>query len=171
MYAESAVVVRQTNPGILLDAPISLVVQHPFVLVVDPKLPAQNIRDLIALDIDPLLEVPDIVLGWTLFRRFWRQGFATEAACAALCEAKKPGYLLQVRAQRVLLLGESQKALPEGELCSGIQRTGLGWGVDSSDMNDFMGAMVKLRGGPGGTLETMVENLTAVFVEAPEAAR
>ncbi len=30
-------------------APISLVVQHPFVLVVDPKLPAQNIRDLIAL--------------------------------------------------------------------------------------------------------------------------
>lgn len=30
-------------------APISLVVQHPFVLVVDPKLPAKNVRDLIAL--------------------------------------------------------------------------------------------------------------------------
>ncbi len=30
-------------------APISLVVQHPFVLVVDPKLPAQDVRDLIAL--------------------------------------------------------------------------------------------------------------------------
>jgi tripartite-type tricarboxylate transporter receptor subunit TctC len=30
-------------------APIGLVVQHPFVLVVDPKLPAQNVRDLIAL--------------------------------------------------------------------------------------------------------------------------
>jgi tripartite-type tricarboxylate transporter receptor subunit TctC len=30
-------------------APISLVVQHPFVLVVDPKLPAQSVRDLIAL--------------------------------------------------------------------------------------------------------------------------
>jgi tripartite-type tricarboxylate transporter receptor subunit TctC len=30
-------------------APISLVVQHPFVLVVDPKLPAKTVKDLIAL--------------------------------------------------------------------------------------------------------------------------
>jgi ankyrin repeat protein len=46
---------------------------------------------------------------------------------AALCEAKKPGYIEQVRAQRVLLMGDSQKNLPEAELCTGIQRTGLGF--------------------------------------------
>lgn len=46
---------------------------------------------------------------------------------AALCEAKMPGYLEEVRQQRVLLLGPSQKTLPEGELCKGIQRTGLGF--------------------------------------------
>ncbi|MFM1886981.1 MAG: hypothetical protein RL026_2138 [Pseudomonadota bacterium] len=46
---------------------------------------------------------------------------------AALCEARKPGYLEQVRAQRVVLLGDSQKALPDADLCKGIQRTGLGF--------------------------------------------
>jgi ankyrin repeat protein len=45
---------------------------------------------------------------------------------AALCEAKKPD-LEQVRAQRVLLMGDSQKTLPANELCKGIQRTGLGF--------------------------------------------
>lgn len=46
-----------------------------------------------------------------------------------------------------------------------MHMTGLGWGVDSTDMNDFMGAMVKLRGGPTGTLETMVENLATMPLE------
>ncbi|MEN9705815.1 MAG: hypothetical protein RLZZ393_1694, partial [Pseudomonadota bacterium] len=45
---------------------------------------------------------------------------------AALCEAKSPN-LDEVRAQRVLLMGESQKTLPAAELCKGIQRTGLGF--------------------------------------------
>lgn len=45
---------------------------------------------------------------------------------AALCEAKNPD-LEQVRAQRVLLMGDSQKKLPAAELCKGIQRTGLGF--------------------------------------------
>ena len=45
---------------------------------------------------------------------------------AALCEAKQPD-LEQVRAQRVILLGDSQKNLPAAELCKGIQRTGLGF--------------------------------------------
>src|SRR5690349_12801248 len=30
-------------------APISLAIQHPFVLLVDPKLPAHNVKELIAL--------------------------------------------------------------------------------------------------------------------------
>ena len=46
-----------------------------------------------------------------------------------------------------------------------MHMTGLGWGVDSLDMNDFLGAMVRLRGGPGGTLETMVTNLAALPLE------
>jgi ankyrin repeat protein len=45
---------------------------------------------------------------------------------AALCEAKKPD-LEQVRAQRVLLLGDSQKTLPAADLCKGIERRGLGF--------------------------------------------
>ncbi len=45
---------------------------------------------------------------------------------AALCEAKKPD-LEQVRAQRVLLMGDSQKTVPAADLCKGIQRTGLGF--------------------------------------------
>ncbi len=46
---------------------------------------------------------------------------------AALCEAKKPGYLEQVRIQRVNLLGASQKTLPADDLCKGIERRGLGF--------------------------------------------
>jgi ankyrin repeat protein len=45
----------------------------------------------------------------------------------ALCEAKKPGYLEQVRAQRVQLLGASQKTIPEADLCKGIERRNLGF--------------------------------------------
>jgi ankyrin repeat protein len=45
---------------------------------------------------------------------------------AALCEAKKPD-LEQVRAQRVLLMGEGQNKVPAADLCKGIQRTGLGF--------------------------------------------
>ena len=45
---------------------------------------------------------------------------------AALCEAKTPD-LAQVRAQRVILLGASQKTLPEADLCKGIERRGLGF--------------------------------------------
>jgi uncharacterized protein len=45
---------------------------------------------------------------------------------AVLCEAEKPD-LEQVRTQRVLLLGESQKSLPAAELCKGIRHSGLGF--------------------------------------------
>ena len=45
---------------------------------------------------------------------------------AALCEAKNPD-LPQVRAQREILLGPSQRTLPEAELCKGIERRGLGF--------------------------------------------
>jgi uncharacterized protein len=45
---------------------------------------------------------------------------------AALCEAKKPD-LEQVRAQRVLLLGASQKTIPAADLCKGIEHRGLGF--------------------------------------------
>jgi len=45
---------------------------------------------------------------------------------AALCEAKNPD-LVQVRQQRVLLIGPSQNTLPEADLCKGIERRGLGF--------------------------------------------
>jgi uncharacterized protein len=45
---------------------------------------------------------------------------------SVLCEAEKPD-LEQVRIQRVLLIGTSQKDLPAAELCKGIRRTGLGF--------------------------------------------
>jgi CubicO group peptidase (beta-lactamase class C family) len=46
-----------------------------------------------------------------------------------------------------------------------MHMTGLGWGVESRDMGDFMGAMAKLRGGPTGTLATMCENLAQFPLE------
>jgi ankyrin repeat protein len=49
-----------------------------------------------------------------------------QQAIAVLCEAPKPD-LEQVRAQRVLLMGDSQKNLPAAELCKGIRRAGLGF--------------------------------------------
>jgi len=46
-----------------------------------------------------------------------------------------------------------------------MHMTGLGWGdADRSNMDDFIGAMTKLRGGRDGTLQTMVENLARVVV-------
>jgi ankyrin repeat protein len=45
---------------------------------------------------------------------------------AALCEAKKPD-LEQVRIQRELLLGASQRSIPAADLCKGIERRGLGF--------------------------------------------
>jgi ankyrin repeat protein len=45
---------------------------------------------------------------------------------AALCEAEMPD-LEQVRIQREILLGPSQRSLPDSELCKGIQRRGLGF--------------------------------------------
>ena len=45
---------------------------------------------------------------------------------AVLCEAEKPD-LEQVRHQRVLLMGDSQKNLPAADLCKGIRRGGLGF--------------------------------------------
>ncbi len=45
---------------------------------------------------------------------------------AALCEAKKPD-LQQVRIQRELLLGDSQKTIPAADLCKGIEHRGLGF--------------------------------------------
>jgi ankyrin repeat protein len=49
-----------------------------------------------------------------------------QQAIAVLCEAKEPD-LAQVRAQRVLLMGDSQKNLPAEDLCKGIRRSGLGF--------------------------------------------
>ncbi len=49
-----------------------------------------------------------------------------QQAIAVLCEAEKPD-LEQVRIQRVLLMGASQKNLPAAELCKGIRRGGLGF--------------------------------------------
>jgi len=49
-----------------------------------------------------------------------------QQAIAVLCEKEKPD-LAEVRRQRIMLMGDSQKTLPESELCKGIQRTGLGF--------------------------------------------
>jgi ankyrin repeat protein len=49
-----------------------------------------------------------------------------QQAIAVLCEAKEPD-LEQVRIQRELLIGTSQKDLPAGDLCKGIRRSGLGF--------------------------------------------
>ncbi len=49
-----------------------------------------------------------------------------QQAIAVLCEAKQPD-LAQVRTQRVLLMGPSQKELPDADLCKGIERRGLGF--------------------------------------------
>jgi CubicO group peptidase (beta-lactamase class C family) len=52
-----------------------------------------------------------------------------------------------------------------------MHMTGLGWGVDTLDMNQFMEAMVKLRGGPKGTLAQMVENLASMPLEFSPGTR
>ena len=52
-----------------------------------------------------------------------------------------------------------------------MHMTGLGWGVDRLDMNEFLTAMVKLRGGPNGTLETMVTNLASQPLEFSPGTR
>jgi ankyrin repeat protein len=49
-----------------------------------------------------------------------------QQAIAVLCEAKEPD-LEEVRRQRVLLMGDSQKNLPAADLCKGIRRSGLGF--------------------------------------------
>jgi uncharacterized protein len=49
-----------------------------------------------------------------------------QQAIAVLCEAKNPD-LAQVRIQRELLMGPSQKTLPEADLCKGIEKRGLGF--------------------------------------------
>ena len=49
-----------------------------------------------------------------------------QQAIAVLCEAKNPD-LAQVRLQRELLIGPSQKNLPEADLCKGIEKRGLGF--------------------------------------------
>ncbi len=49
-----------------------------------------------------------------------------QQAIAVMCEAKNPD-LEQVRIQRVLLMGASQKDVPVAELCKGIRRSGLGF--------------------------------------------
>jgi len=45
---------------------------------------------------------------------------------AVLCEAQQPD-LAQIRADRVLLMGDSQKNLPAADLCKGIRRSALGF--------------------------------------------
>ena len=49
-----------------------------------------------------------------------------QQAIAVLCEAKNPD-LAQVRNQRELLMGASQKNLPDADLCKGIEKRGLGF--------------------------------------------
>jgi CubicO group peptidase (beta-lactamase class C family) len=46
-----------------------------------------------------------------------------------------------------------------------MHMTGLGWGVDELDMDRFLEAMVDLRGGPDGTLETLVGKLASLPLE------
>ncbi|HEX4904326.1 MAG TPA: serine hydrolase domain-containing protein [Acidimicrobiales bacterium] len=46
-----------------------------------------------------------------------------------------------------------------------MHMTGLGWGVDELNMDRFLEAMVALRGGRDGTLETMVTNLASLPLE------
>ena len=46
-----------------------------------------------------------------------------------------------------------------------MHMTGLGWGVDELNMDKFLEAMVALRGGRDGTLETMVTNLASLPLE------
>jgi uncharacterized protein len=65
-----------------------------------------------------------------------------QQSIAALCEAQKPD-VEQIRLQRVLLMGDSQNALPAAEMCKGIRRSALGFvTVDGAGGN--AGA------GPGG---------------------
>jgi ankyrin repeat protein len=45
---------------------------------------------------------------------------------AVMCEAPKPD-LEQIRAERVRLIGDSQKTVPAADLCKGIRRSGLGF--------------------------------------------
>jgi len=49
-----------------------------------------------------------------------------QQAIAVECEKEKPD-LEQIRAQRVLLMGDSQKTVAATELCKGIRRSGLGF--------------------------------------------
>ncbi len=49
-----------------------------------------------------------------------------QQAIAALCEMDKPD-LEEIRNQRVILMGASQRNLPDADLCKGIQRRGLGF--------------------------------------------
>jgi ankyrin repeat protein len=51
-----------------------------------------------------------------------------QQAIAVLCESKKPD-LAEVRRQRVLLIGEKQRTIPDADLCKGIEKRGLGFVV------------------------------------------
>ena len=56
---------------------------------------------------------PELELGWTVYRRFWRQGFASEAAAAALAygfEKHKPRRVIaHISAANAASVGVSQK--------------------------------------------------------------
>ncbi|MEO8314901.1 MAG: ankyrin repeat domain-containing protein [Pseudomonadota bacterium] len=49
-----------------------------------------------------------------------------QQAIGALCDAKNPD-LQQVRIQREMLMGPSQRKLPDADLCKGVERKGLGF--------------------------------------------
>jgi ankyrin repeat protein len=73
-----------------------------------------------------------------------------QQAIAALCEAKQPD-LAQVRMQREILMGPSQRNLPEADLCKGIQRRGLGFVT-------VVGAGGNAGAGVGGVFEPGAED-------------
>jgi ankyrin repeat protein len=72
-----------------------------------------------------------------------------QQAIAVLCELKKPD-LDEVRRQRVLLMGDSQKTVPASELCKGIERRGLGFVT-------VAGAGGNAGAGVGGVVEFEVD--------------
>jgi uncharacterized protein len=72
-----------------------------------------------------------------------------QQAIAALCEAPKPD-LEQVRIQREELLGDSQRNLPDADLCKGIQHRGLGFVT-------IVGAGGNAGAGVGGEVDFLLD--------------
>ncbi len=84
-----------------------------------------------------------------------------QQAIAVACEAEKPDFEA-IRAQRVLLMGESQGNLPEAELCKGIRRSALGFVT-------IDGAGGNAGAGVGGEVELDAEGIPLAERNGDEA--